>query len=107
LDEEDRRQFVRFDINLPIKFFDITNNRIGVAKSHDICAKGIGFTTDTNLNKGTELEIWLDVPDGQRPIYTKGNVVWSMIISQDLYRVGVYLEKVDFLDLSRILRIGH
>jgi hypothetical protein len=65
----------------------------------------MGFITDTPLNREANLELWLYISDNQEPVYAKGRVVWTNMIVPNTYRVGVRLDKVDFINISRVLRI--
>lgn len=102
---EDRRSFLRLARILDVKIINLDTNTEGKAKTHDISATGIGFITDTPLTTEANLELWLYIPDSQEPVYAKGRVVWTNMVAPNTYRVGVSLDKVDFIDISRVLRI--
>jgi c-di-GMP-binding flagellar brake protein YcgR len=104
-DFEDRRSFLRLARILDLKIINLDTNTEGKAKTHDISATGMGFITDTPLNREANLELLLYIPDNQEPVYAKGRVVWTNMIAPNTYRVGVSLDKVDFVDISRVLRI--
>ena len=76
----------------------------GLAETQDISAQGIGLLAQKELLPRTPLEIWLHLPDGDEPLYTRGQVVWSRMVEPDSYKVGVGLEKVDLMEMSRVLR---
>jgi len=103
---EDRRSFLRIARTLDVKIINLNTNTEGKAKTSDISATGIGFVTDTPLNTEANLELWLYIPDSQEPVYAKGRVVWTNMVAPNTYRVGVSLDKVDFIDLSRVLRMN-
>jgi hypothetical protein len=103
---EDRRSFFRFNAIVPISFADPDNGLKGEGETHDISAKGIGFFTENEIVPRTTLDIWLKVPDRDEGIYAKGAVIWSRQVEPDRYRVGVELEKVDFISLSHVLHLA-
>ena len=101
---KDKRIFERLPIKRSLRFLAPRSNRAGLAQTQDISAQGIGLLAEKELLPRTPLEIWLHIPDKGEPLYTRGEVVWSKMIGPDKYRVGVGLEKVDLMGLSRILR---
>lgn len=105
-DEEmqDRRIFARFPTEFPLRFLDMNRGREGQAQTQDISAKGIGLLTNEELSPHTPLEMWLEIPDKGEPLYARGEVAWSKSQGADEYRVGVNLERADFMGISRVLR---
>lgn len=102
----DRRSFFRFPATVPLTFINLEEDAAGEGETHDISAKGIGFLTEKELAPATIVDIWLKVPDRADGIYAKGEVVWSRQVEPDVYRVGVNLEKVDFISMSHVLRMA-
>ncbi len=103
-ESEDKRIFARFPVKLAMRFLDLFTNQEVQAEALDISAKGIGFVTATELKPLTPLELWLKVPDKGDPFYTRGEVIWSEMISPNQYRTGVNLERADLMGISRVLR---
>lgn len=103
---EDHRIFDRFVAKFPLKLINLRENKECEAQVEDISAKGVGFTVKEKLQPRTPLEMWLKIPDRGEPLYTRGEVVWSMMVEPDKYRVGVNLEKADLMGLSRVLRLA-
>jgi len=101
----DRRAYQRIPVRLFLRYFNLHSNKEGSAETRDISANGIGLFTEEDLSPRTPLEIWLQIPDRGEPLYTKGKVVWSKMIEPNRYRAGVCLEKVDFMAMSRIVRL--
>ncbi|MCM8780879.1 MAG: PilZ domain-containing protein [Candidatus Omnitrophica bacterium] len=99
----ERRHYVRFEVNLPLKFKDLNNDSEGKGELHDISAKGVGFVTDRELSPNTSLDISIEMPNKSEYLCSKGQVIWSSKIDTDKYRVGVELEKIDFVGLSVLL----
>lgn len=101
---EDKRIFSRFKAELPLRFLDLKRNKEVKAQTLDISAKGIGFLTNEELAVHTPLEMWLQITDRTEALYIRGEVVWSKRLESDQYRVGVDLEKAEFMALSPLLR---
>ncbi|MCX5698159.1 MAG: PilZ domain-containing protein [Candidatus Omnitrophica bacterium] len=74
------------------------------ARVEDVSAKGIGMMVDKELKLNDDLELWLLFPDGIEPLYVRGRVAWQKELAQDLFRVGINLEKADMMGLGRVLR---
>ena len=101
---KDRRDFVRFSVDLRVQFLDPVNNTRGEAQTKDISAKGIGMFTSEQLAPQTQLEMWVDVPNKAVPLYIKGKVVWSRPAEDNKYRVGICLDRADLIGVSHILK---
>lgn len=103
-EKDDRRVFERFRAELPLRFLNLSDARPGEAVTEDVSAKGVGFLAREKLSSGAPLEMWLEPPDKGGPLYLRGEVVWSIPKMMDYYRVGVKLEQVNFMELSRLLK---
>ncbi len=103
-ESEDKRIFARFPVKLAMRFLDLFTNQEVQAQALDISAKGIGLVTAPELKPLTPLGLWLKVPDKGDPFYTRGEVIWSEMISPNQYRTGVNLERADLMGISRVLR---
>jgi len=99
----DRRVFERIPVRLPLRFLDLTSNKEGLVKTHDISGGGIGIVADEKLLPHTSLEMWLQIPNSDVPLYTRGRVVWSENFESNQYRAGISLEKVELIRMSPIL----
>jgi hypothetical protein len=103
---QDRRIFDRFTAKFPLRLINLRENKESEALSDDVSAKGIGFTATQQVQLRTPLEMWLKIPDKGEPLYTRGEVVWSMMVEPNKYRIGVNLERADLMGLSRVLRVA-
>jgi hypothetical protein len=103
---EDRRIFERLGAKLSLKYLDVNNGSEGIAETIDVSAKGLGLRSSTELKARTPLELWLKVKDREEPLYTRGEVAWSQVVSPNEYRAGISLERADLLGLSRALRVA-
>jgi hypothetical protein len=106
VNKDERRMFERFRVDFPIKFVRKDDKKEGSGRVIDISASGGGLiVTAEELSPPVHLEMWLFIPDNHDPLYTNGRVIWSKKIEENLYRAGVEFDKVDFMGVSRALRI--
>ena len=103
-ESEDRRIFERIPVNIPLRFLNLHSNREGLAKVQDLSAKGIGLLADEELSAHSPLEMWLQIPDKNVPLYLRGEVVWSKPVESQKYRAGVSLERAELMGMSAVLR---
>jgi hypothetical protein len=101
---EDRRIFERFGARLPLRFLNLNNGKEGLAETRDINAKGIGLLTTEQLATRTPLEIWVEVPNGGSPLYSRGEVAWSKPVNAQEYWAGINLNEADLMGVARVLR---
>ena len=104
MEHKDRRIFERFPTSISLRYLDLDAHYAGLAQTTDISAGGIGLVTDVKLYKNTPLDLWLNVPDKGEPLHTKGQVLWSDMVAQNSYRVGIRLNRIDLMGMSRVLR---
>lgn len=92
----ERRSFARFPVKVLLKYLNIElPDEINHQHTDDISAKGLCLLTNEELPVDTPLDIWLQMPDNGEQIYIKGRVIWSMMVRQDKYKVGVNLENAE------------
>ena len=102
---KDRRIFARIPVELPLKLLDSQSNKESVVQTQDISAQGIGIVAREDLAPNTRFQMWLEIPDKGKPLYTEGEVVWSKMVEPNRYRAGINLDKPDLMGMSRILRV--
>ncbi len=102
---EDRRIFERFSARLPLRFLNLDNGKEGIAETRDISAKGIGLVSAEELPSRTPLEMWVELPNGASPIYSRGEVAWSKPVNAQEYRSGINLNEADLMGVARILKM--
>ena len=100
----ERREFVRFPVNINLKFRNCNTGQEKEAQMYDIGAKGIGIWTDKEIPKDTILEIWIEIPNDGQVKYNQGSVAWSKEAGPSRYRSGIRFERIDFKGVSLILR---
>ena len=103
-DLEDIRIFERIPTKLSLKLLDPHTNREGLAQTQDISAKGVGLLVKDELFPYTPVEMWLEIPNKNTPLYLRGEVVWSKPAESRNYRVGVNLERAELMGISAVLR---
>lgn len=99
---DDHRIFERFKREISARFVGL-DGKEGTARTFDVSAKGLGLSTDRELESQANIEIWLSVPNSSDPLYTRGQVVWSRAAGKG-YQSGVELERADLMGISRLLR---
>jgi c-di-GMP-binding flagellar brake protein YcgR len=102
---EDRRVFERFPANIPSHYLNLHSRTEGRGQIQDISAKGLRLVTDQELKPNTAIELWLTSPDRVEPFYTRGEVAWSEMVEPDTFQAGVNLERIDFMGISRLLKL--
>lgn len=100
----DRRTFERIPVELALQFSEPTSNKEGLALTRDISAKGICLLTEESLLPNTSLEMWLQVPNCENRIHTRGKVVWLEEFWSNQNKVGISLDKTELVKMSIILR---
>ncbi len=101
----DKRTFARFPVQFSARLLSAQLDKEVLAQVRDISAKGVGLAAKVRLPARTALELWLDIPDDAEPLYSRGEVAWCGEGAADEYRMGVSLEKADFMGLARVLRV--
>jgi hypothetical protein len=103
-DTQDKRIFARFRAEFPLKMSDLVRGTERRGRVVDIGARGVGLVSPQPLEPETVFDMWLSIPDGHEPFYTRGEVVWTRPEGTDSYRSGVRFDKVNFMGSGRALR---
>ena len=104
IDCKDRRVFTRFCTALPMQYVNNPAHIKGSAQAINISANGIGVLSNRGLPLHTPLDLWVDVPDSPTPFYTRGEVEWVKWVWFGQYRIGIALQRVDFMGISRTIK---
>ncbi len=95
----ERRKFMRFDAALDVEYRTLTLNPIfGKALAKDLSREGMRFGAKHELPPGTPVEICLNVPGDNLPVFATGKVAWA-----DGLDAGVKLTKISHQDRARVL----
>jgi hypothetical protein len=98
----ERRKYPRFNVAMALKNFDLNCASEISASTRDISSKGIGCVSDTGLSQGTQLDIWLYLPDGEA-IHTEGVIVW-VCCRNCRYQMGIELRQAQLNPIPIVLR---
>ena len=95
----ERRKSKRFDTQLDIEYRTLTQNPIyGNVVSRDISKGGLSFPAKSQIKKGTSVELKMNVPGDNLPVFATGTIAWA-----DGVQTGVKLTKISKTDQARVL----
>lgn len=95
----ERRKYMRFNTPMDVEYKSLTLNPIfGKALAKDLSREGLCVKTKHKLSIGTTLELSLNVPGDNLPVFATGKVAWA-----DGIEAGVKLTKISPKDRSRVL----
>ena len=95
----ERRKYVRFDTPVDLEYRTLTLNPIfGEALARDLSREGIRFKLKHSLPVGTLLELSLNVPGDNLPVFATGKIAWA-----DGLEAGLKLTKINPRDRARML----
>ena len=96
---QERRKSQRFPTALEIEYRTLTQNPIyGNVASSDVSKGGLSFVGKSQMRKGTGIELKMNVPGDNLPVFATGTVSWA-----DGLKAGVKLTKIAKIDQARIL----
>ena len=95
----ERRKFMRFAAPLDLEYKTLTLNPIfGKALAKDLSREGVRLGMKHDIPAGTPIEICLNVPGDNLPVFATGKVAWA-----DGLEAGVRLTKISHTDRTRVL----
>lgn len=95
----ERRRFMRFTAAMDVEYKTLTLNPIfGKALARDLSRDGIRVGLKQNLPAGTLVELCMNVPGDNLPVFATGKVAWA-----DGLEAGVRLTKIATSDRTRVL----
>lgn len=96
---DERRKFMRFQAPMDLEYRTLTLNPIfGKALAKDLSREGLRLGLKQNLPAGTPIEICMNVPGDNLPVFASGKVAWA-----DGLEAGVKLTKISQTDRTRVL----
>ena len=96
---EERRRFMRFNAPLDLEYRTLTLNPIfGKALARDLSREGVRLGLKQDIPAGTPIEICMNVPGDNLPVFASGKVAWA-----DGLEAGVKLTKISQSDRTRVL----
>ena len=100
----ERRRFLRFETALNA-LCDIVSDKTKVFyKVKNLSKEGALIIADKKLKEGTEINLTMDVPGDNVPIFASCEVAWQKgPIDKDAYETGIRFKKIDSPDKGRLL----
>ena len=96
---DERRRFMRFQAPLDLEYRTLTLNPIfGKALARDLSREGVRLGLKQDIPAGTPIEICMNVPGDNLPVFASGKVAWA-----DGLEAGVKLTKISQSDRTRVL----
>lgn len=99
-----RRIFARIPIKLPLRFLEEGKTKKTQAQIINLSGNGIGFVSKRQLSPNTPVEIWVNIPSRNEPVYIAGKIVWSqnLVVHHQEWRSGVLLNNANPILLGQI-----
>ena len=95
----ERRKYLRFNTPLDVQYKSLTLNPIfGKTLAKDLSREGLRIGLKEKVSVGTALEIRMNVPGDNLPVFATGKVAWA-----DGLEAGVRLTKMNQTDRMRVL----
>ena len=95
----ERRKYLRFSAPLNVEYKTLALNPIfGKALVKDLSREGLRFGIKQNVPIGTSVQIALNVPGDNLPVFATGKIAWA-----DGLDAGVKLTKISRTDRVRML----
>ena len=95
----DRRKYLRFNAPLDVQYKTLTLNPIfGKTLAKDLSREGLRMGLKDRVDVGTPLEICMNVPGDNLPVFASGKIAWA-----DGIEAGVRLTKINAGDRVRVL----
>ena len=96
---DERRRFMRFQAPMDLEYRTLTLNPIfGKALAKDLSREGVRLGIKQDIPAGTPIEICMNVPGDNLPVFASGKVAWA-----DGLEAGVKLTKISQSDRTRVL----
>ena len=96
---DERRRFMRFQAPMDLEYRTLTLNPIfGKALAKDLSREGVRLGLKQEIPTGTPIEICMNVPGDNLPVFASGKVAWA-----DGIEAGVKLTKISQSDRTRVL----
>ena len=97
--DSERRKYLRFDAPLDLEYRTLTLNPIfGKALAKDLSREEVRMGVKQSIPMGTPIEICMNVPGDNLPVFATGKVAWA-----DGIEAGIRLTKISQTDRTRVL----
>lgn len=104
--EKERRKFKRFDAFMSVKFkSEDPTDATGVCLSRDLSRDGMKLNANAKIEKGSLVDLEIDIPDDPKPVRTTGEIVWVSKVkgSEHDFELGLRFLMMDPVDKFRVL----
>ena len=103
----ERRRFMRFSTALHGSY-EMLGGAKGEGRTEvkNLSREGVGLIMDKELDKGTEVGLYLNVPGDNVPIYACAEVAWNRkaeVNADEPVATGLRFTKIDRYDRARLL----
>jgi hypothetical protein len=100
----ERRRFLRFETALNALCDIMSDKSKASCKVKNLSKEGALIISDKRLKEGSELNLTMDVPGDNVPIFASCEVAWQKGSSDaSAYETGVRFKKIDSSDKGRLL----
>ena len=100
----ERRRFLRFETALNALCDIMSDKTKASCKVKNLSKEGALIIADKKLREGTELNLTMDVPGDNVPIFASCEVAWQKSPSgNNKYETGVRFKKIENSDKGRLL----
>lgn len=100
----ERRRYMRFDANVDVEYKIPQRSVAGISATKDFSREGLRLSADRELPAGAELEIKVILPGDDRPIFARGEVIWSaQTDTEGITDTGIRLTQIERFDRARVL----
>ncbi len=95
----ERRQAIRWNVNLPVRYMGLPSHKEGAAKTMDLSMTGARIETVERHKAGDKLDLMVDIPGGGNSLVcVEADVVWQnpgSISEEDCnHMTGVVFKKI-------------
>ena len=95
----ERRKYMRFQAPIGLEYRTLTLNPIfGKALAKDLSREGMRLGLRQEIPAGTPVEICMNVPGDNLPVFVNGKIAWA-----DGIEAGIRLTKISHVDRTRVL----
>jgi hypothetical protein len=103
--DKERRKFKRFDAYMSVKYEIPGHDDVkGISLSKDLSREGLKINSNVALEKGTPVELVINIPDDPKPVHTSGKVMWTHPLDgKQGYDHGIRFMIMDPVDKFRVL----
>ena len=100
----ERRSFLRFETALSALCEIVSEKRKALYKVKNISNGGALVLADRKLGEGAEINLSMDVPGDNVPIFAACRVAWQEVLDNNgSYATGLKFTKIDNSDKGRLL----